>query len=303
MTATGTPPPPAIPIPTADHPSTLAGSLAAVQSQLPHVTKDRTAQVKSDKGSYSYSYADLSAVTKEILPLLGRNGLAWTTRPTFGTDGRFVLIYELIHVSGQKIAGEYPLPSSGTPQSMGSAITYARRYTLCSVTGVAPDTDDDDAAAAQEQARPQRTVQRAPRREQAQEPEPAPARPTRQVRPAPRGDAPPLPGENPAGVTEPQLRAINAILGKRGIADRGERLRVVGAIVRRAVDSTKDLTRAEAHTLIERLQEADADDVRDILADTDVPDVDEDEPDLSHPADPVDPARPDPWGINRGAGS
>ncbi len=81
--------------------------------------------------------------------LLGEHGLAWVTRPTV-VDGRFVLAYELRHTSGEAITGEYPL-TGGTPQEIGSAITYARRYCLCSVTGVAPESDDDDAQAARHQ--------------------------------------------------------------------------------------------------------------------------------------------------------
>jgi hypothetical protein len=128
-----------------DAPS-LAAALAAVQRKLPDVRKAETAHVRSDKGNYSYRYATLPDITKAVLPLLGENGLAWVTRPTL-VDDRFVLVYELLHVSGEKVSGEYPLPTGGSPQALGSAITYARRYCLCAVTGVAADDDDDGAAA------------------------------------------------------------------------------------------------------------------------------------------------------------
>jgi hypothetical protein len=124
----------------------LAAALAAVQRRLPDVRKAETAHVRSDKGNYSYRYATLPDITKAVLPLLGENGLAWVTRPTL-VDERFVLVYELLHVSGEKVSGEYPLPTGGSPQALGSAITYARRYCLCAVTGVAADDDDDGAAA------------------------------------------------------------------------------------------------------------------------------------------------------------
>lgn len=150
----------------------LVKALAAVQAELPQIHKTETAQT----GSYSYRYADLAAVSRAVLPLLGRHGLAWITRPTVREDGRLVLAYELRHVSGQSISGEYPLPSpTSAPQQLGSAITYARRYCLCSVTGVAPDSDDDDAAAASrrptgrdewEHAQPRQQRQRQPGREE-----------------------------------------------------------------------------------------------------------------------------------------
>lgn len=132
----------------ADTAASLAGALAHFQAELPHMSKTQTAFVKSDKGSYSYNFADLADISRVVLPLLGKHGLAWTTKPTL-IDGRFVLAYKLMHgASGEVDEGEYPLQSGGTPQQVGSAITYARRYALCSVTGVAPDKEDDDGAAA-----------------------------------------------------------------------------------------------------------------------------------------------------------
>lgn len=127
--------------------TTLAEALARVQAEIPEVIKTEEAKVKSDKGDYKYSYADLSAVTRAILPMLGRVGLSWVTLPTV-QDGKFMLVYRLMHASGDFIEGSYPLPAGLSPQQTGSAITYARRYCLCSVTGVAP-SDDDDAAEAQ----------------------------------------------------------------------------------------------------------------------------------------------------------
>src|SRR5690606_31859835 len=78
-----------------------------------------------------------------VLPLLGKHGLSFSARPTLDEAGRFVLAYSLRHESGDSEDGAYPLPTTGTPQQVGSAITYARRYALCAVTGVAADEDDD----------------------------------------------------------------------------------------------------------------------------------------------------------------
>lgn len=131
----------------------LYAALARVQADLPAVAKNETA----DTGSYKYEYAGLDAVTAAIMPVLGRHGLAFTAKPTLNSDGRFVLRYVLGHgPSGEKEDGDYPLPEKGTPQQIGSAITYGRRYCLCAVTGVAPGGDDDDGHAAQkaEHARP-----------------------------------------------------------------------------------------------------------------------------------------------------
>jgi hypothetical protein len=127
----------------------LTTALAAVQADLPKIHKGKTATVRTDKGSYSYSYADLGDIAPAIHPLLSKHGLAFVTMPTVTEDGRFVLAYELRHTSGELINGSYPLPdpTRTTPQQVGSALTYARRYTLCCVTGVVPDEDDDGTVA------------------------------------------------------------------------------------------------------------------------------------------------------------
>jgi hypothetical protein len=131
----------------------LNKALAAFQSRLPRIGKGETGTVsgKTKDGraySYTYKYADLSDISPIVMELLGAEGLAWSCRPTM-LDGRFVLAYDLRHQSGQQIGGIYPLVGAGGPQDLGKEITYARRYALCAVTGIAPGDDDDDGAAAQ----------------------------------------------------------------------------------------------------------------------------------------------------------
>lgn len=129
-------------------PSELTKALAAFQAALPHIAKGNTAEVPTKNGGkYKYDYADLTDVSEVILPLLAQHGMAWTALPTYSEFG-FALHYELRHESGEKVEGYYPLPSA-SPQEIGSAVTYARRYALCAATGVAPGGDDDDAAKAQ----------------------------------------------------------------------------------------------------------------------------------------------------------
>lgn len=125
-----------------EHPS-LAHALAAFQAELPHVGKTKTAQVKSEKGSYSYTYADLADVAKVAHPVMGRHGLSFSTKPTLNEDGKFVLYYVLRHDSGQEDSGEFPLPSAGNMQAIGASLTYSRRYALCAITGLVADEDTD----------------------------------------------------------------------------------------------------------------------------------------------------------------
>lgn len=143
------------------HPN-LAAALAAFQLALPKIGKGNTAKVTSDKGNYSYKYADLSDVSAAVLPALAAHGLSFSSKPTLTEDGRFVLAYVLRHEVDGEDAGTYPLPATGTPQSIGSAISYARRYVLSAVTGVAPDEDDDGQAASTHQSY---TAPAAPRRQ------------------------------------------------------------------------------------------------------------------------------------------
>jgi hypothetical protein len=140
--------------------SPLAVALAAFQAVCPPIKKANTAKVTTRTGGeYSYDYADLTAITEAAYPLLSKHGLSFSTLPTLTPNDGFVLQYRLMHTSGEFLEGVYPLPDpSGqdvdtgkaiTPQQLGSAITYARRYSLCAVTGIAPGGDDDDAGSAQ----------------------------------------------------------------------------------------------------------------------------------------------------------
>jgi len=132
----------------------LARALAAVQAELPRIKKDKTARVeKNGVLQYTYKYADLADVSDAIMPVLAKHGLSFTCVPTIRDDGRFVLRYNLMHSSGDKIGGDYPLPEGGRPQDIGGWITYARRYALGAVTGVATEEDTDGRGEPQQQKR------------------------------------------------------------------------------------------------------------------------------------------------------
>lgn len=123
---------------------TLAAALVAFQADIPVPTKDSSA----DTGKYSYDYASLDKLTPLIFEKLTAVGLAYTAAPDL-TEVGFGLRAQLIHESGESIGGFYPLGSPNNPaQAIGSAITYARRYALLALTGVAPTGEDDDGARA-----------------------------------------------------------------------------------------------------------------------------------------------------------
>lgn len=124
----------------------IAEALSKAQGSFPKLIKDKTAKVVHSKGGgfHSYSYSDLSTVIETVKPALTSNGLAIVQATDFGNDSKgFYLITRLIHSSGEWLEGYYPLPYGASDQVMGSAITYAKRYTLCALINIAGEEDDD----------------------------------------------------------------------------------------------------------------------------------------------------------------
>jgi hypothetical protein len=91
-------------------------------------------------------YADLEAVMEACSDALEKNGLAvWQSINEEGDR----LITRLYHSSGQWMEGYTPLIiAKNDMQGLGSAYTYARRYGLMSIMGIAPEDDDGNAASA-----------------------------------------------------------------------------------------------------------------------------------------------------------
>lgn len=114
----------------------LAAALALAQSSMKAATFNKT------NPHFKNKYADLAAVLDAIRLPLAANGLA-VTQTTEVRDGGFVLVTTMRHKSGQWVASEYPLPVAAKPQELGSALTYARRYSLSAIACIAADEDDD----------------------------------------------------------------------------------------------------------------------------------------------------------------
>ncbi len=218
----------------------LATALAAFQTEMPTVTKAHTAQVKSDKGSYSYTYAGLADVSEAAMPLLSKHGLSFSTLP-----GPGVLTGMLLHKSGQYLTASLPI-TGGTPQAVGSSLTYMRRYLLGCMTGIVTDDDDDG-----------QTAQATERKRRAPQAEPVEAQPTRTMSRA-RPPAPAEPAEvEPDGITPAQLKKMAAGMRDAGITERGHALAYVAQAIGREVESRNDLTKAEASRVIEALETPD----------------------------------------------
>lgn len=90
-----------------------------------------------------YNYAPLSAVIEACRKGLSDNGLA-IMQPTKMVEDKLVVETLLAHSSGEWIKSEIMIMSQDkTPQGIGSALTYARRYALSALLGVASEEDDD----------------------------------------------------------------------------------------------------------------------------------------------------------------
>lgn len=232
-------------------PKDINQAILWLQADPPVLTKQKEGQV----GSQKTKYADLPAVNAQVLTRLNALGCIWTCLPTLqeadsSGAGRFVLRYELLHVaSGTSKAGDYPL-GAGEPQKMGSAQTYARRYALLAVTGIAAEDEDDDGTTA--------TVAQRKPRETKPKPNAATARVDRAAKPtAPAG--PPLPRETaskPTGPTSPMMTKMATQFGELGITDRGDRLALIVDMVGRPVGSAKELTFDEARGAIDAIEKA-----------------------------------------------
>jgi hypothetical protein len=114
----------------------LAEALAKAQATIKNAT------INKINPHFKSKYADLAAVFDAIRKPLSDNGLA-VTQTTEIREGAMALVTTLAHSSGQWIKSDYPLPVTGRPQEIGSALTYARRYSLSAIAGIAADEDDD----------------------------------------------------------------------------------------------------------------------------------------------------------------
>ena len=119
-------------------PNTLHKALAKAQSEFPLVKK-------TDSNPFFKSkYAGLPSVLEVVLPILHKNGLYITQCPV--SEGERVGVQTTItHAeSGDSVQGSFSMQlSKNDPQGAGSAITYARRYSLVSMLGLNVDEDDD----------------------------------------------------------------------------------------------------------------------------------------------------------------
>lgn len=118
----------------------LAAALAAAQAEM------KNAKLNKVNPHFKSKYADLAEIRDTVTPALSKNKIAVVHGLYPAEGGGLVVTTRLIHASGQWVESGFPI-AYDKPQTMGSAITYGRRYNLSAITNISAD-DDDDANAA-----------------------------------------------------------------------------------------------------------------------------------------------------------
>lgn len=202
----------------------LAKALAEAQGKFTFALKTSTADMGAKGGRRKY--ADLQSVIDAVKPELTAHGLAVVQAPMPNANG-ISLRTTLMHSSGQWIAGQIDLPIDrmGGIQGMGSALTYARRYALSAMVGIASD-EDDDGEASMQAAKKYKAEQVQQSRQQAAV-------------------------NNPDPATKAQLQALMARFHERGLSSREGYLSELADFFGRPIKSSNELTKAEVSEYLE----------------------------------------------------
>ncbi|HYU45815.1 MAG TPA: ERF family protein [Terriglobales bacterium] len=128
----------------------LASALAKAQTELTNPEKSLTAIIRADRGgegARTFRYAPLSSGLEIVRKTLGKHEIAVFQTTAIDQPTRSVALTTMLtHSSGEWIASEWPVcPVSdmGAPHRMGAALTYARRYGLFTLVGIAGEDDLD----------------------------------------------------------------------------------------------------------------------------------------------------------------
>lgn len=115
----------------------ISAALAKAQGEFPEIKRE------SVNPFFGKKYADLSAILKAVRAPLAKNELAVVQGESVG-DNVIKVITMLCHSSGEWFRNVVELaPKDNTPQVIGSALTYGRRYGLSALLSVASEDDDD----------------------------------------------------------------------------------------------------------------------------------------------------------------
>lgn len=190
---------------------------------------------------FKSEYASYQACRMEAQPHLSSVGLAVFHIPCLLPDGRPALECFLTHKSGQWMSGIYPLnPVKNDPQSMGSATTYAKRYSFKAMVGLFDKEGEDDGNAATQGAAKSDATKPPPPPQR----KPTPPSPPRMDGPPPLGEAKrPAPTQGGhGGPTDKQLSRLWAIANASGW-DKSQVHQYIETMF--SVKSTSELSKAQ----------------------------------------------------------
>src|SRR6476660_3722389 len=128
----------------------LASALAKAQAELVNPEKSLTATIRTGRageGERTFRYAPLSSGLDIVRKILGQHEIATVQSTAIDQAAGIVkLTTMLAHASGEWIASDWPVcpvAETANPQRMGAALTYARRYSLFTLVGIAGEDDLD----------------------------------------------------------------------------------------------------------------------------------------------------------------
>src|ERR1700733_1938502 len=130
--------------------ASLAAALAKAQIELANPEKSLVGTIKPEAGEGTerqFRYAPLSSGLDIVRKTLGQHEIATVQSTAIDQSAGIVnLTTVLAHASGEWIASDWPvcaLTETATPHRMGAALTYARRYALFTLVGIAGEDDLD----------------------------------------------------------------------------------------------------------------------------------------------------------------
>src|SRR6202023_434141 len=127
----------------------IATALAKAQGQLSNPEKSLTATIRSPfprEADRTFRYASLASGLDIVRKSLGQHEIATIQTTSIDPSGQIHLTTLLAHASGEWISSDWPVCSSSetaAPHRMGAALSYARRYALFALVGIAGEDDLD----------------------------------------------------------------------------------------------------------------------------------------------------------------
>src|SRR6267154_4770446 len=128
----------------------LAAALAKAQSEITNPEKSLTATIESPlprEGKRTFRYASLSVGLDIVRKCLGQHEIATVQSTAIDREiGLIKLTTTLVHASGEWVSSDWPVcqvSETAAPHRMGAALTYARRYALFTLVGIAGEDDLD----------------------------------------------------------------------------------------------------------------------------------------------------------------